>query len=198
MLTNAQSDACRHVKRKLEAKRPGEHHHLQVVNTGTVCAIACRLLLTKATSGDRILPVHYNDNYFSLIPGDTQSVTIAFDEADRAAENPKLCITGVNVDQTCITIDAAPVTAAVRRSIRWSRRPLFRFRWKALYARISAGSAWRMSVTDMRGRKVMQASGTAHGSLAALPTRDLKPGAYVVTVITGSKRLRALFAVTER
>ena len=55
---------------------------LKIVNTGTVCAMSCRLLLTGATSGNRILPVHFNDNYFSLIPGDTQSVIVKFDDVD--------------------------------------------------------------------------------------------------------------------
>jgi hypothetical protein len=42
----------------------------------------------------------------------------------------------------------------------------------------------------------MQASGTAHTSFVALPARGLRPGAYVVTVVAGSERLRALFAIT--
>jgi hypothetical protein len=180
-------------------KRNGRENTItfNVVNTGTVCAIACRLLLTKATSGDRILPVHYNDNYFSLVPGDTQSVTIAFDEADRGTENPKLCITGVNVDQTCITIDAAPVT---RRGLAIDipeHKSFVLFSGGKLVLRgLPAGGGWRMSVTDMRGRQVMQASGTAHTSFVALPARGLRPGAYVVTVVAGSERLRALFAIT--
>ena len=83
----------------------------KVVDTSAVCAIACRLQVITRNTNTRVLPVHYNDNYFSLAPGDTQFVSVNFDDADTKGDYPVVSITGINVDYTAI--DANP--AGVRR-----------------------------------------------------------------------------------
>jgi hypothetical protein len=46
--------------------------------TGTV-AFATRVQLVRAADGSRILPALENDNYFTLLPGESQKITITFD-----------------------------------------------------------------------------------------------------------------------
>ncbi|HEY2084217.1 MAG TPA: glycoside hydrolase family 2 TIM barrel-domain containing protein [Verrucomicrobiae bacterium] len=48
----------------------------KVSNPGKVPALAIRLTLRDAKSGERILPAYYDDNYISLLPGESRTVRI--------------------------------------------------------------------------------------------------------------------------
>jgi beta-mannosidase len=63
-------------------------------------ALMAHLQLHGATSGKRILPVFYSDNYLSLVPGESRSVTIEVATKDLAQEAPLLLLDGYNVDVT--------------------------------------------------------------------------------------------------
>jgi Exo-beta-D-glucosaminidase Ig-fold domain/Glycosyl hydrolases family 2/Glycosyl hydrolases family 2, sugar binding domain len=60
-------------------------------------ALMIRLKLTRAESGERVLPIFYGDNYFSLFPGESRTVSIQFAAADLAGEPPKLVVEGWNI-----------------------------------------------------------------------------------------------------
>lgn len=45
-----------------------------------------RLLLVDRQTGERILPAIYEDNYLSLVPGESREVTISFDAAEQARD----------------------------------------------------------------------------------------------------------------
>jgi len=45
----------------------------------------------------RILPAFYEDNYFSLLPGEEKSVTIRCAEADACSREPELWVEGWNI-----------------------------------------------------------------------------------------------------
>jgi hypothetical protein len=172
---------------------------LKIVNTGTVCDVACRLMLTGATSGNRILPCHYNDNYFSIVPGDTQNVTIKFDEVDRNNETPKLCLTGINVAQTCFTISG--VTNA-RTDVVMGQKT------SGLFADYSNGririfnipslNAFTVRIFDMKGRLTMDIKGFTQGNFGAVPVEHLTPGSYIATVSTADQQMRTMVLVTGR
>jgi hypothetical protein len=49
---------------------------VEVTNTGKVPALAIRLTLRDAKTGERILPVYYEDNYISLLPGESRTIRI--------------------------------------------------------------------------------------------------------------------------
>ncbi len=48
----------------------------RVTNSGQVPALAIKLSLRDAGTGKRILPVYYDDNYFSLLPGESREISI--------------------------------------------------------------------------------------------------------------------------
>ncbi|HEU5395622.1 MAG TPA: glycoside hydrolase family 2 TIM barrel-domain containing protein, partial [Verrucomicrobiae bacterium] len=50
----------------------------KVTNSGNVPAIEVRLTLRDKKTGQRVLPVYYDDNYFSLLPGETKEFRIQF------------------------------------------------------------------------------------------------------------------------
>ncbi len=172
---------------------------LKIVNTSQVSAIACRLMLTGAASGARILPAHYNDNYFSLVPGDTQSVTVKFDEMDRGSQTPELCLTGVNVAQTCFAINGATSSRndvvmglkTSRLAVEYSggRRKLFN---------VPVSTGWKIRLFDMLGRKALDAEGVAGSNSVIMAACRVTPGTYVATVVAGGEQVRAMLVVTGR
>jgi len=53
----------------------------------------------REKSNDRILPVIYSDNYFSLMPGESRTIIVELSDADARGEIPKLIFEGLNVNQ---------------------------------------------------------------------------------------------------
>ncbi|HEY1790475.1 MAG TPA: glycoside hydrolase family 2 [Verrucomicrobiae bacterium] len=67
-------------------------------------ALMIRLKMIRANSGERILPIFYEDNYFSLFPGESRTMSIQFADSDLAGEQPKLAVEGWNVAPEEISI----------------------------------------------------------------------------------------------
>jgi len=67
-----------------------------VRNDSQTPAVFLRLKLTGDKSNDLILPVIYNDNYFSLMPGESKKIEIRFRNEDTRGEHPTLSIEGIN------------------------------------------------------------------------------------------------------
>ena len=67
--------------------------------TAPTCGVAfgIRLKLVKQTSGQRVLPAIYSDNYFSLLPNESKVVTIDCAAADLAGDRPRVILQGWNV-----------------------------------------------------------------------------------------------------
>jgi Beta-galactosidase/beta-glucuronidase len=171
---------------------------LKVVNSGSVCAVACRLLLTSNSSGARILPVHYNDNYFSLIPKDTQSVIIKFDDVDLNGNSPKLCLTGINVPQTCYTISG--VVPVLRGDVAERKAggiyTMFNGKNLRMY-NVSSGSAWQLTMINMEGQTVLNARGIGNGNVATVSTASLRSGMYVAMLRSGNDVFRSMVTISE-
>jgi len=172
---------------------------LKVANTGTVCAVFCRLMLTGATSGARILPVHFNDNYFSLAPGDTQSVTVKFDEVDRGTQTPQLCLSGVNVAQTCFTI---PAVGIARNEVVTGQKTSNLFigycSGKIRLFNVPESGAWKVRLFDMQGHVILDLAGVARSNSVAVEARRLTPGMYVAALSAAGQQLRTMLVVTGR
>jgi hypothetical protein len=56
-----------------------------------------RLSLVDAKTKQRLLPVFYSDNYFSILPGETK--TVMLDYTPRAGETPMVSVRGWNVEE---------------------------------------------------------------------------------------------------
>jgi beta-mannosidase len=61
------------------------------------------LQLRRKSSGDRVLPVFYSDNYISLAPGESRTVTIDAALADLKGDTPLVVVDGWNIDVTPVT-----------------------------------------------------------------------------------------------
>ncbi|MBN1309239.1 MAG: hypothetical protein JXA18_15045 [Chitinispirillaceae bacterium] len=155
----------------------------KIANTASVCAIACRLKLTRQ-SGERILPCHYNDNYFSFAPGDTQEVVIRFDEVDRKSEVPKLVVSGINVDEKPLAVPAEAKTRVFNGTTsRTMPKATMRLAAGKIHLNnLGTASPWSLALFDLRGRVVAAARGVGTGGSQTVSLDRLRPGIYVATL----------------
>jgi hypothetical protein len=60
-------------------------------------ALMVRVKVVRDTSGDRILPALYSDNYITLMPGERRTVSTEVRVADARGERPRMMVEGFNV-----------------------------------------------------------------------------------------------------
>jgi hypothetical protein len=80
----------------------------------------------------RVLPVYYSDNYISLAPGESQTITIEAAEADLKGEAPQIVVDGWNVGVSD-TDSAVRVTLNVNAQVNhWPETglPIVAHTWK--------------------------------------------------------------------
>lgn len=66
-------------------------------NKSTVPAVMIRLNVVGKQDGTQILPMFYEDNYFSLMPGEKKSVSLKWYDADTRGNEPRVIVTGYNL-----------------------------------------------------------------------------------------------------
>jgi exo-1,4-beta-D-glucosaminidase len=71
--------------------------HVTVENTGSGLAFLVRLRLLKGKDGAEILPVFWDDNYISLLPGEKREVTVHVRKHDLGEAKPVLAVDGFNL-----------------------------------------------------------------------------------------------------
>jgi exo-1,4-beta-D-glucosaminidase len=71
---------------------------VKVKNTGGNLAFMVHLAITKG-NGDEISPVYWDDNYFSLLPGETREVNARFNTKDQDNTPAVLKVDGWNIKQ---------------------------------------------------------------------------------------------------
>ena len=74
--------------------------HVTVSNPGKSLAFFIRLKLAKGKGGQEVLPVIYQDNYFSLLPGEQRDLTISYRRTDLGGAKPVVEVSGWNVSPT--------------------------------------------------------------------------------------------------
>jgi beta-galactosidase/beta-glucuronidase len=66
-------------------------------NPGTQIALMAHLQLRRKRSGERVLPVYYSDNYVSLLPNESRTITIEAATADLNGDAGLVLVDGWNV-----------------------------------------------------------------------------------------------------
>lgn len=89
------------VKRLMVAERNGtsETATVTLTNTGKVPAFFLRLQITKGMGGDEMLPVLWQDNYISLLPGETRRLTATYAVSGLGGRSAALVVSGSNVNK---------------------------------------------------------------------------------------------------
>ena len=85
----------------------------ELANTSSTPAIMVRLKVVRATTGDRILPAIYRDNYVSIMPGEHRRITTEVRREDARGERPRMLVEGFNVGK--VSDGGPPQKAAVTR-----------------------------------------------------------------------------------
>jgi exo-1,4-beta-D-glucosaminidase len=68
-------------------------------NRSTNLAFFVRVKLTKGPNGEEILPVVWEDNYISLLPGEKREVTARYRNSDLGTSRPAVEVSGWNLEQ---------------------------------------------------------------------------------------------------
>lgn len=71
---------------------------LEIENPSTTLAFFINPKILKSRSSDMVLPVYWDDNYFSLLPNEKRSVKVEFDANALSGEEPVLKIDGWNIN----------------------------------------------------------------------------------------------------
>ena len=66
-------------------------------NRSEVPAVMVRLNVVGSKDGGQILPMFYEDNYFSLMPGERKTVSLKWFDADLRGNRPEVVVTGYNL-----------------------------------------------------------------------------------------------------
>jgi hypothetical protein len=69
----------------------------ELKNPSPTPALLVRLKVVREQGGDRILPALYEDNYFTLLPGETRRLRTEVEQADTRGERPSIMVEGFNV-----------------------------------------------------------------------------------------------------
>ncbi|MGB8732082.1 MAG: sugar-binding domain-containing protein [Candidatus Sulfotelmatobacter sp.] len=81
-------------------ERKGEESvtHVTLENPSKSLAFFVRLKVKKGPKGEEILPVVWEDNYVSLLPGEKKELTATYRSKELGAERPVVEVTGWNVE----------------------------------------------------------------------------------------------------
>jgi len=87
------------VSKSTVARRSGDEWVLKttLTNTSEAPALMLRLKVTGETTGERILPVFFSDNYLFLMPGEEKVITVRLKNRDTRGEKPVIELSGFNI-----------------------------------------------------------------------------------------------------
>jgi exo-1,4-beta-D-glucosaminidase len=81
-----------------EHKGEEEVTHVMVENPSKSLAFFVRLKVEKGAKGEEILPVVWEDNYISLLPGEKREITATYRASELGAAKPVVEVSGWNVE----------------------------------------------------------------------------------------------------
>jgi exo-1,4-beta-D-glucosaminidase len=85
------------VTNRTQTKGDDTTTHVTLENPSKSLAFFVRLKLSKGSGGDEILPVLWQDNYVSLLPGQKRELTATYRTAALGAAKPQVEVSGWNV-----------------------------------------------------------------------------------------------------
>jgi exo-1,4-beta-D-glucosaminidase len=81
-----------------ERKGEEETTHVTLENPSKSIAFFVRLKVNKGAKGDEILPVAWDDNYISLLPGEKREVAATYRASELSAAKPFVQVSGWNIE----------------------------------------------------------------------------------------------------
>lgn len=72
---------------------------IKLTNPTDFLAFFIRVEVTRGMDGKEVLPITYNDNYFSLFPGESVKINSRYNKSDLEGSKPYIRVEGYNVDK---------------------------------------------------------------------------------------------------
>jgi exo-1,4-beta-D-glucosaminidase len=85
------------VANRSEQKGDETFTHVMIENPTKSLAFFVRLKVSKGSGGDEILPVFWQDNYVSLLPGEKREITASYRTSGLGGSKPEVQVTGWNL-----------------------------------------------------------------------------------------------------
>ncbi len=85
------------IAERTESMRGESTTHVTLTNPSKSLAFSIRLKVDKGAKGEEILPVMWEDNYFSLLPGEKREVTATYRTIELGTAKPVVEVSGWNV-----------------------------------------------------------------------------------------------------
>jgi exo-1,4-beta-D-glucosaminidase len=86
------------ISERTERKGEDAITHVTLDNPSKSLAFFVRLKLDKGPKGEEILPVIWEDNYISLLPGEKREITASYRASELGAAKPSVEVKGWNVE----------------------------------------------------------------------------------------------------
>jgi exo-1,4-beta-D-glucosaminidase len=86
------------VSERTERKGEESITHVMLENPDKTLAFFIRLKINKGSHGEEILPVVWQDNYISLLPGEKREITATYRTSELGAADPVVRISGWNAE----------------------------------------------------------------------------------------------------
>jgi exo-1,4-beta-D-glucosaminidase len=85
------------VASRIEHRGDEDLYHITVTNPGPHLAFFVHLRINKGKGGEEVLPIFWEDNYFTLLPGEKRQVTATYRHEDLHGARPVIEVDGWNV-----------------------------------------------------------------------------------------------------
>jgi exo-1,4-beta-D-glucosaminidase len=99
-----------HLQASAVVEQPGNAStgkaHVRVKNSSSSVAFQIRLRLANKKDDLDVVPVFWEDNYFSLLPGEEQIISVSYDTSQLHGERPVIQVGGFNIAPAEITSSA--------------------------------------------------------------------------------------------
>ncbi len=95
-----------------------------LTNPGPVAAVMAHVQLRNQRTNARVLPVYYTENYISLLPGESKTITLEAAAKDLGTDQPLVVVDGWNVTSRAQTFTTGgPSSIATNANAYVKRRP---------------------------------------------------------------------------
>jgi hypothetical protein len=146
-----------------------------IQNEASTVAFGIRLRVVNGRTGERILPVFMEENYFTLMPGETKSLHIEFDESLVGSDSALVLVKQYGKKETpASTRETVPARA--QKTFGVYPNPVS----DILYLNLPDEESYSVMISDLRGKIVY----AGENNKAALVVSRLEEGFYLLQIAT--------------
>jgi exo-1,4-beta-D-glucosaminidase len=145
--------------------------------SASALAFFIRLEITKGQDGEEVVPVTYTDNYISLLPKESKTVTAVYNVSDMGNQQPFARIKGYNVPKKTVALTNVGTTYVP--SFNRNDAIEFNIAGNRLF-NIHAKGKFNASIMDLRGRTIFNKDGFGRQSFEI--SKKIPSGTYLLSV----------------